>query len=725
MTLRSYLTVLTLATLLPVAVFAVLISGLLVENERETFRRGAEERTLAVLTAVDTELNRSVATARVLVASLDLRDANRRDFRRAAANVLAAQPDWLNITVARADGQQIINLAVPEGEPLPNIGAADDSFERLLQTGAPVISDLYVAPAQKQWNFVVRVPLVRDGKVGYVLSAAVKSEAIGRLIKAQGLPPDWVGVVLDRNNRIVARNVDPEHSVGQPASQSLREALARAPSGWFHGMTIEGTVVYTPYRRSGVTGWVFAMGIPAHAVEQVATRVQWLLSLGLLAALGSALVLAAIVGRRVAAPIQSLAAVTKALGEGEAVALPADIRVSEVETLAATLREASNAIRERQDLVEREKEALRAADRGKDEFLAMLSHELRTPLASLTTAAHILRVADPGHDAAIQARGVIDRQTKQMAHLIEDLLDVSRVAMGKANLRRETFDLAEVVVHVIAAWRVAGRLDRHPITFTDTSVWVDADRARIEQIISNLLDNALKFTPAGGKIDISVRQVNGEAVLEVSDEGEGLAPEVIDRVFDLFAQGEHGIDRSKGGLGIGLALVKHLAEMHGGSAAAASAGHGRGAVFTVRVPAVERPDKHATPAAITVTEQRPGPRRVLIIEDNDDARQMLHAALELGGHEVREARDGATGLAAAAEARPDVALVDIGLPDIDGYEVARRLRSDRANGRITLIALSGYGQPVDKQRATDAGFDVHLTKPVAPELLKSAMENLR
>lgn len=722
MTLRSYLVVLTLATLVPVAIFAVVMGVLFVESERDTFRRGAEERTLAVLTAVDTELNRSITTAQVLAASPNLNDANLRYFRETAAEILASQPDWINITLARPDGQQIMNLRTPEGEPLPNIGALDGSFDRLLRTGAPVVSDLYVAPVLKQWNFVVRVPIVQNGKVKYVLSAAVNSDSIGRLIRAQNLPPDWIGVVLDRNDRIVARNVDPEKNVGQLASQSLRDALDQSPSGWFHGTTIAGAVVYTPYRRSETTGWVFAMGIPAYAVEQVATRARWLLALGLLGTVGLAIALATIVGRRIAGPIRSLAAATKAMGHGDAVTLAAGIRVSEVQTLAAALREASQAIRERQDLVEREKEALRAADRTKDEFLAMLSHELRTPLAALTTAAHILRVADPGHDAATQARGVIERQTKQMARLVEDLLDISRVTMGKASLKRETFDLAEMVMNAIAGWRSAGRFDRHPIAFSDASVWVHADRARMEQIVSNLFDNALKFTPAGKKIKVGVRQEGGEAVLQVSDEGEGIAPDAIDRVFDLFAQGEHGLDRSKGGLGIGLTLVKRLSEMHGGTVSAASGGPGRGAVFTVRLPAAA--GVHQQPES-RVTEQRAGPRRVLIIEDNDDTRQMLRAALALSGHEVREAHDGATGLAAAAETRPDVALIDIGLPDIDGYEIARRLRADQPNGRIALIALSGYGQPEDLKRALDAGFDTHLTKPVAAELLNSAIAAFR
>jgi CheY-like chemotaxis protein len=298
--------------------------------------------------------------------------------------------------------------------------------------------------------------------------------------------------------------------------------------------------------------------------------------------------------------------------------------------------------------------------------------------------------------------------------LVEDLLDVSRVTMGKAILQREAFDLAEVAQSIVAGWRSAKRFDRHQVKYSTEPVWIDADRTRMEQIVSNLLDNALKFTPPGGRIDIDIRREKNEAVLQVSDNGDGLTAGAIDRIFDLFAQGEQGLDRGKSGLGIGLTLVKRLAEMHGGMVSAASEGPGHGAVFTVRLPAIARPHRLAEPVA---TEKHGEPRRVLIIEDNDDTRQMLSAALVLNGHEVREARDGATGLAAAAEVYPDVALIDIGLPDIDGYEVARRLRASAVNRRISLIAISGYGLPGDLKRALDAGFDSHLTKPVAVEQL--------
>jgi CheY-like chemotaxis protein len=321
----------------------------------------------------------------------------------------------------------------------------------------------------------------------------------------------------------------------------------------------------------------------------------------------------------------------------------------------------------------------------------------------------------------VHARAVVDRQTKHMARLVGDLLDISRVAMGKVALERERFNLAEAAGNVLNTWRASGRVERHRLRQDLQPAWVDADRARIEQILSNLLDNAVKFTPAGKQIAVRVGQEGEDAVLLVRDEGAGLAPGSAERMFDLFVQGERGLDRAAGGLGVGLALVKRLTEMHGGSVTAESAGPGRGATFTVKLPAVLPPaqrEKAASPLVLA-------PRKVLIVEDNDDARDMLHRALEFSGHEVREARDGTSGLALAAEAHPDVALIDIGLPDLDGYEGARRLRAAPGGRRMGLIAITGYGQAEDQRRAYEAGFDAHLTKPVAPERLKQVMAGLQ
>jgi CheY-like chemotaxis protein len=280
--------------------------------------------------------------------------------------------------------------------------------------------------------------------------------------------------------------------------------------------------------------------------------------------------------------------------------------------------------------------------------------------------------------------------------------------------------MAEAVASVVDVWRSSGRIGSHEVVLATESVWINGDRERIDQIAANLLDNALKFTPAGRAVAITVHQEAGEAVLRVADEGVGLAAEDCARVFDLFAQAGDS-ERTGAGLGIGLALVKRLAELHGGSASASSEGRGRGSTFTVRVPATGAPSL----AAEAVSMRLNGAKSILIVEDNDDARQMMAAVLSLGGHVVRAARDGQSGLALAAATHPDVALIDISLPDMDGYEVARRLRAKHNAHRVALVAVTGFSQQKDQQRAFEAGFDAHLVKPVSAERLEQLLAELR
>jgi len=390
--------------------------------------------------------------------------------------------------------------------------------------------------------------------------------------------------------------------------------------------------------------------------------------------------------------------------------------------LARALTEAADGIREREALRTRERLALREAYRAKDEFLAMLGHELRNPLSAITTAVQVMRAAPAGSGMETQARTIIERQSRQMTRLIEDLLDVSRLTMGKVRLHPEAFDLEQLVRHLVQTWEQSRRIEAGRVSVLTQPAWVRADRARVEQVFANLLDNATKFTPPNRVIAVEVRRDGDDAVLEVRDQGAGIAPEMLGEVFKLFVQGPQGPDRTRGGLGLGLAVVRRLVEMHGGSVRAASAGPNLGSTFTVRLPAVEPVLSAAEPPAPAVS----GRLRILVIEDNDDGREMLRTMLELHGHEVRVASTGVEGIAEARRWRADVVLLDVGLPDLDGYEVARRLHAERETAHAKLVAITGYGQAEDEQRAYRAGIDVHVTKPVEPqELLRILAEVTR
>jgi signal transduction histidine kinase len=359
-----------------------------------------------------------------------------------------------------------------------------------------------------------------------------------------------------------------------------------------------------------------------------------------------------------------------------------------------------------------------SANRAKDEFLAMLGHELRNPVGAISNATHVLgRAADVGLQT--QAREIIERQVRHLGRLVDDLLDVSRLMTGKIMLHAAPHDAAEIVRRALASLESAAPATRHTVAVDTTPAWVHVDAVRIEQVVTNLLANALKYTPAGGKIHVSVTGDGDEAVLCVRDSGIGISPELLPRVFELFVQGTRSLDRAQGGLGIGLTLVRRLVELHGGSVHAASDGRDRGSTFTVRLPLARarENDDGAAPAAPAAVA-----RRVLIVEDNDDSRAMLRELVAWLGHEVHEAADGISAVELALRLRPDVMLVDVGLPGIDGYEVARRIRAADAPRRIRLVALTGYGLPEDRARALEAGYEAHLTKPIDPVMLQRILD---
>jgi PAS domain S-box-containing protein len=364
-------------------------------------------------------------------------------------------------------------------------------------------------------------------------------------------------------------------------------------------------------------------------------------------------------------------------------------------------------------------QALRDADRRKDEFLAMLAHELRNPLAPLLNATATLQRGPLPPEQVHRIAEIANRQTRHMARLIDDLLDASRLTLGKISIRRTPLVLGDIVA-AAAEQAIEPALRRQRVVEVELPaqpVWVQGDAVRLMQLVSNLLHNAAKFTTAGGTIRVALRQDDQQALLVVEDDGQGIRPELLPRIFELFTQGDAGLDRSSGGLGIGLSLVRALAELHGGSVHADSAGPGHGARFTVRLPVSAAADA----AALAPEPAPPTSRRILIIEDNLDAAETLKMMLELQGHDVATAADGAAGLQAARDADHDTMLIDIGLPGMTGFEVARRLRQQDAGRRPRLIALTGYGSPDDKRRVLEAGFDLHLVKPVTLEDLAHAL----
>jgi PAS domain S-box-containing protein len=373
-------------------------------------------------------------------------------------------------------------------------------------------------------------------------------------------------------------------------------------------------------------------------------------------------------------------------------------------------------------------ESLRAADRAKDAFLAMLGHELRNPLGTITNAVAVLDKAG-GSEISRNLVAVIGRQAGHLARLVDDLLDVARLTSGKIELRTQRVDLRALAAQCLEARARAGGEAEHSVALSGEAVHVHGDPTRLAQVLDNLVDNALKYTSPGGRVEIITELRRDQAVLRVRDSGIGMPVELVPHVFDLFAQAPQSLERSHGGLGLGLALVKRLVELHEGSVSASSAGPGQGSEFTVTLPAVAEPVDGSLPASSGASAgaragaKREG-RRVLVVEDSADARLGVQLLLEQAGHVVETAGDGPEGLAKLGQFHPEVALIDVGLPGMDGYELARVARSQPETRDIRLVAITGYGQEEDRQRALAAGFDLHVAKPVNPAVLQELLTRL-
>jgi signal transduction histidine kinase len=368
---------------------------------------------------------------------------------------------------------------------------------------------------------------------------------------------------------------------------------------------------------------------------------------------------------------------------------------------------------------------LRDANRHKDEFLAMLAHELRNPLAPILNAVQLMRNPQLAPTQLTWAREIIERQLGHLTKLVDDLLDVSRITRGKINVNRESIELATVIARAVETVEPMLSRQRHELVVNvePEPIYIDGDLTRLTQIVGNILSNAIKYTDAGGRIELSAGSLGEQIEIRVRDNGIGIEPALLPDVFDLFTQSSQLNGRGQTGLGIGLALARRLVEMHGGTVHANSDGQGKGSEFIVRLPrhrsAAAAPRPAAEPAPVATV-----PRRILLADDNRDALESLAQLLELGGHEIHKAGDGVQALEAANRVRPELVLLDIGMPGMDGYEVARHIRSQPWGRATTLIALTGWGQETDRMRSREAGFDSHCIKPLDLQRLYSLLESL-
>ncbi|HEX4781491.1 MAG TPA: ATP-binding protein [Usitatibacter sp.] len=722
--LRRQLVLVALVAILPLAAIAALGIALIFDQQREAEQRRMLDVARALTTAVDNELNRSISGLQVLAAASEQDNLDLDSFRDLARRALLREHAWRALVLDDPEGRRIVHTDFPNGGFPPNPDPND--VKRVAMEGKPRVGNL--KNGKLGYAFGVRVPIFKDGRVHYVLSALVPPGPILDIVLRQKVPQDGVISVFDAKGSRVARSRAHEQFLMTPPAPRLQEIIDTAGDEAIGTTTtLEGESIFTAFARAPDSHWSVAIGLPLSGVGVAARRTTAFYAAALALSLLGGLLAALIIARRINQSMLDLRHAAQALGAGgEPLPVESGVReVSEVaDALSAAARERRTAEAERERLLQREHLArteAETANRAKDQFLAMLGHELRNPLAAISNAAGLLEMPGATPQTGARAREIIRRQVSHLARLTDDLLDAARAILGKIELRTEPVDLAAIASHALGSLAASGRSSRHRIEPQFAEAWVQGDPMRLEQLVTNLLVNAVKYTPEGGRIAVRTGRSGGESFVIVGDDGIGMSPELAARAFDLFVQGQRDIDRSHGGLGIGLTLVRRIAELHGGSATLKSDGDDLGTEFTIRIPAAERPSGTAGAQARGTSAQR----SILLIEDNDDARETMQVLLELMGHRVEIARDGVTGLEKALALAPDIAIVDLGLPGLDGFEVARRMRASALVRGTYLVALTGYGSTDVRREALEAGFDAHLTKPASIEMLGEILEAAR
>ena len=737
MRIRIFIAIMVAAIMLPL----VLASGFAVnkiwQEEHAAAVASLHKTVDATSLIVDRDIQASIAALYALGNSEHLSTGNFEAFYAQAKAINRVPDTWT--ALLRSDGTQVLNTATPFAPPrIVPPPVVTSPVTQVLATQKPFVSDVFLGPRSGRQLIAVYVPAVASGADSYVVVQGFALEHWKDIGKQQDLPADWIVAVIDRAGKFIARSHMGDELLGKPARPELVAAAAQKKERLIRHSTVEGIDSYDAFDHSELTGWTIAVAAPVASINAPVIRAVQISVAGFVCAVLASGILAAVFGRRFVGALQSASEAAVSLGHGQT---PKAIRTSiaEVDDLNRSLANAGELLEkerlarlaaevERERLLQVERLAHDAAEKeskAKDHFLAMLGHELRNPLAAISGAVSVLTRSTQGTlDAGHSDRylGIIHRQNRHLVHIVDDLLDMSRLIAGKIVLERHPVDLALCLHSCVDGLRAAERAGAHTLNVSAESVWVNADPVRMEQIFINLIGNALKFSKAGTTISVDLRAAGELAVIAVHDQGSGMGPELLAQVFEPFVQGPAPVTGTQSGMGIGLALVKQLVELHGGTVAVASAGKDQGSTFTIHLPTVPAPTTDQTSGFGCLMAARP--RILLYVEDNADARVVMSEMLRLSGYTVIEAATGAQALAAVALQQPDAVVLDIGLPDMNGYEVARQIRLLAHCHDMPILALTGYGQSRDKDAALQFGFNAHLVKPVDPEDLTRALETV-
>ena len=713
--LRHDLLLLVGIGLLPLALFGGWGVVSTLQRQARDLERSTLELSRALASAVDSELAATVESLQAMAHARSLAAGDLRAFHDTAEQEVAARPGWAAVILTDGAGVPLLRTGEPYGTVAARV-VDPESLREAIRTRAPTVGNLLPGP-RGTYALPVRVPIVVDGRLAYVLTAAIKPDPFGEILRNQRAPDDWIISIFDRGDHRIARSKDQAGQLGKAPMPSLRALFEqRGESGSGISRTIESDEVYTGFTRLPVYGWKVAVGASTTATRSAMLHTLGFYLLGALLSLAACGVLAMRITRRVASGIAHVRDQAVRVGAGEAIEHSTSA-IAEIDEMATALHAASQRI---EQAAASTREALHRADaasRTKDEFLAMLGHELRNPLAPMLTALHLLD-AKAGSGTQ-REREIMRRQIKHMRRLVDDLLDISRIARGTLQILHEPVELRGVLERAVETVQPALGAQQRDVLLRlpPGAVWVEGDETRLVQAITNLLTNGVRF---GGTAPLSLElEASGErARISVSDQGVGMDATTLAHLFEPFWQAPQPLARTSGGLGLGLAIVRTVIELHGGEVHARSGGLGAGSSFEIVLPTVADP----APATADGAAERPAVAgRVLVVDDNVDSATSVAAMLAAAGHEVRVAFSAVEALAAALGFAPQVAILDIGLPDLDGYQLAMRLRDDR-RWAARLIALTGYGQAADKEKARAAGFDLHFTKPADPAALLQAVD---
>ena len=705
----------------------LVLTGVLVWRTFANNRALAERRLLdsarVDAAALDREFAAVIHVLEALATSPALDTGDLAAFHAESLRIQATQPGWYTIVLGSRDGDQLVSTRVPWGSQLTKT-VEMESFQRLLETRAPTVGIIVQPPAgDAEFVFPVRVPVLREGALKYSLSAIVNIDSLTRVVPPL-LAEEWTRSILDPQGRIAVRTRGAQNFVGERAPLAFLQRIDQSPATISRQTTPDGAVTVYAATSRNINGWTSVIAVPSSSLDAALWNSMAAILAGGALLMISGLAAVLFVSQRLSGDLAAATSAAEAVAQGQPIKERRG-HVAETRRLQQSLHSAASLLETRareRDAQIRRADALRAeaeqASQTKDQFLAVLGHELRNPLAPALTALELMKARDP--QTFVKERQILERQVAHMVRLVNDLLDVSRLARGKVQLERRRFEIREAVDRGIdmASPLIVQRGHTFDVRVPDGGLIIDGDSARIVQVISNLLTNAAKYTPPGGRIALTATASADQVVLVCEDNGPGIPEELVARLFDPFAQGPRTIERSEGGLGLGLTLARAFAEVHGGTIAyERPAGHG--SRFILKLPAAADAGP-VRPTEASLPLRGSAPQRILLVDDNLDANEMLQSALEAAGHQVVTAANGPDALAGASKAPPDVGVLDIGLPGMDGYELARRLRAICPDAR--LIALTGYGQISDHDAALAAGFDAHCAKPVAISALLAVID---